>query len=249
VTGSVAHIWRHPIKAHGREPLGTVRLTDGTTIPWDRTWAVAHAEARLDGAGWYPCQNFLRAAKAPGLMALSASLDEAKEIVTLHHPALGVLTFRPDEEPGRFLEWVAPLVPADRPPPVGIVRAKDRGMTDSEFPSLSLNNHASRRALSDKAGRELSMHRFRGNIWIDGLAPWEEFDWVGRIVRVGSALLSVEERIGRCRATEVEPATGRRDTNVLGLLEEGWGHRDFGVHARVVGGGEVSVGQLVEALQ
>ena len=121
-------------------------------------------------------------------------------------------------------------------------------MTDSDFPSLSLNSHASLRALSDLAGRELSMHRFRGNIWIDGLAPWEESDWVGRIVRIGSALISVEEHIRRCRATEVEPKTGRRDTGVLCLLEKGWGHTDFGVYARVVEGGEVHVGDPVEAL-
>lgn len=47
MTARVGAIWRHPIKAHGREALGRVILTEGETIPWDRRWAVAHEQARV----------------------------------------------------------------------------------------------------------------------------------------------------------------------------------------------------------
>jgi GTP-binding protein len=50
------------------------------------------------------------------------------------------------------------------------------------------------------------------------------------------------EPIGRCRATEANPDTGRRDANTLAALEDGWGHTRFGVYAMVRKGGRVAVG-------
>jgi uncharacterized protein YcbX len=52
----------------------------------------------------------------------------------------------------------------------------------------------------------------------------------------------VRERITRCKATTVSPATGRPDADTLGALESGWGHQDFGIYAEVIEGGRVAVG-------
>ena len=249
MTPAVTDLWRHPIKAHGREALATVRLTPGASLPYDRIWAVAHANARLEGTGWSHCSNFTRGAKTPALMAMTATFDEMSETIVLSHPQLGDLTFRPNEEVGEFIEWISPIMPADRPKPMRIVRIEERGMTDTPYPSVSILNHASRRAFGQKAGRDLSMHRFRGNIWVDGLAPWEEFDWVGRSVRLGEAVLRIEEPTGRCLATAASPISGRLDTDTLGILEAGWGHTHFGVYGVVEEGGEVRPGDAVEVLR
>ncbi|HDR28164.1 MOSC domain-containing protein [Rhodovulum sp.] len=242
----LAQIWRHPVKGHGAEMLEAVRLEAGRALPWDREWAVAHEAARTDGTTWAPCANFSRGAKAPELMAIMARLDEAAEIVTLSHPARPDLTFFPDREEAALLDWVAPLMPADRAAPARIVRVPGRGMTDTDFPSVSILGLASLCALSDAVGQPLDPRRFRGNFWIEGLAPWEEFDWIGRRLRLGEAELEVCERIGRCMATSVNPETGKRDADTLGALERHWGHTDLGVYARVVTGGRVALGDQVE---
>lgn len=246
MSGQVTHIWRHPIKSHGREGLNTVQLNEGQTMPWDRTWAVAHEAAKTDGTEWAPCANFSRVAKAPSLMAITAKLDEGREEVTLSHPERPNLTFRPDTDTSAFLDWVGPLMPADRAASSRIVRVPGRGMTDAPYPSISLNSFSSLRALSQKLGQDLSPLRFRGNIWMDGLGPWEEFEWVGKKLRIGSAVLEVVERTERCMATTADPETGKRNADTLGALESGWGHRDFGVYATVIEAGTVSVGDSVE---
>lgn len=248
MTARLAAIWRHPVKAHGREALERVRLTAGQTLPWDRTWAVAHEVAKLSGGNWVPCANFTRGAKVPALMAITAALDEAREEVTLRHPELHPLTFSPDHEPDRFLDWIAPLMPADRAAPAAIIRAAGAGFTDSPFPSISVNNAASLAALEGQLRSPLSRDRFRGNLWVEGWAPWAEFDLVGRRLRVGDAVLAVEVRIGRCLATATDPKTGFRDADTLGALEAGWGHTQFGVYATVAAGGEIAVGDPVEVL-
>ena len=111
------------------------------------------------------------------------------------------------------------------------------GLTDTDFPSVSINSRTSLSELSEVAGQDISLHRWRGNIWVEGFAPREEFTWVGKAVRIGTAELEVVETIQRCEATAADPETGRRNLATLDLLEHNWGHRDFGVYARVTGPG------------
>jgi uncharacterized protein YcbX len=176
-------------------------------------------------------------------MAVTAALDEATATVTLRHPVQGAITFRPDDPADlpRFLAWADPLVPETRPRPARIVTA-GRGMTDSAFPSVAILNTASLADLSARMGRDLSVHRWRGNLWLDGAAPWAEWDWIGREIALGSAVLRIEERITRCVATMVDPESGVTDADTLGALDAAFGHQDFGVYATVLHGGDVAIG-------
>lgn len=240
----VSHLWRHPIKGHGVEPVTEVPLRRGATMPWDRVWAIAHEAARLGAPGtWGPCANFSRGAKAPELMAIRAVVDEAAGAVTLTHPRRPAIRVNPDlaEDAARLIDWVQPLADPGRARPVRVVRA-DRGMTDSDFPSIAILNQASRRALEARMGMALAMERFRGNVWLDGPGAWDEFGWVGRVIEIGSARLRVREIITRCKATTVDPETGRVDGDTLAALQAGWGHKDFGVYAEVIDSGRVAVG-------
>ncbi len=247
----VSHLWRHPIKGHGYEALERSVLAPGSTMPGDRVWAIGHEAARIDpSAGdWAPCANFSRGAKSPQLMAIRGRLDDGTGQVTLEHPQRPTLTVDPDDagDAARLVEWVQPISDPDRARPAFVTRAPGRGMTDSDFPSIAILNGASLAALSQRIGRPLAKERFRGNIWLDGLAPWEEFEWIGRDIRIGAAVLGVRERITRCKATTVDPRTGRVDADTLGALESGWGHQDFGVYAEVIVGGAVAIGDMVVA--
>ncbi len=245
MTAEVTSLWRHPIKSHGHETVETVTLNPGQTMPGDRVWAVAHEASKADGSEWAPCANFSRGAKAPQLMAITARLTG--DTVALSHPQRPDLSFQPDTEQDAFLEWVKPLMPADRAASARIVRVPGRGMTDSDFPSVSLCNMASHRAVQQKLGKELSIRRWRGNIWFDGLPLWEESEWLGREVQIGQAVFHVRERITRCLATTANPDTGERDADTLGALNS-WNHQEFGVYAEVIRGGEIKTGDTVQVL-
>lgn len=242
MTGRLADIYRHPIKGHGREALASVRLLAGECMSWDRHWAVAHEAAKLI-AGWNPCVNFARGAKAPALMAITSSLDEATATVTLRHPERGEITFRPDDSADlpRFLEWVTPLNPPERAQPVAIVTA-GRGMTDTALPALSILSTASLADLSARMGIALSKDRWRGNLWLDGAEPWAERAWVGQHIHIGGAVLKIEERIERCSATTVDPETGRPNAPTLQALNQLLGHQEFGLYGVVVESGPIAVG-------
>jgi uncharacterized protein YcbX len=107
---------------------------------------------------------------------------------------------------------------------------------------------ASNRALGEYIGQDLSPLRWRSNFWIEGLRPFEEREWIGHEMRLGEAVLRVEEPKVRCLATTANPATGIRDTDTLKALNAMCGHQDFGVYAKVVKGGTVQVGDRLERI-
>lgn len=241
----VASLWRHPIKGHGVEPLAAVELAAGATMPWDRVWAIATeaAKVRPGDDAWAACANFARGAKSPELMAIRAEVDAAAGRVRLTHPRREPISVDPDDpaDAARLIAWVTPLTAPRRALPAFVVRGRV-GMTDSPFPSIAILNRASLGALSERLGMPLAEERFRGNVWLEGLGPFGEFDLVGRELVLGGARVAVRQPITRCVATGVDPATGVPDADTLGALEAGWGHKDFGVYAEVTAGGRVAVG-------
>lgn len=240
---SVEHIFCHPIKGVGRFALDSVLLVKGLTMLADRMWAVTHEASKFDQSApaWTPCTNFIRGAKAPELQAISITQYALGTDMVLKHPEHPPFRFNPENttEHAGFIEWLAQFVPDNRAQPKALVAAPERGMTDSPFPSISILNLASLNELSEKAGRPMAPERFRGNFWLDGVDAWEEFDWIGKTIRIGESHAIIRERIRRCVATTVDPATGMQDINTLDVLESGWGHTDFGVYAEVVKTGMV----------
>lgn len=246
--GRIAHLVRHPIKSAGFEPVVEAALTEGAAFPFDRVWAVAHAAARLtDPPTWAPKLQFLRGWGSADLMAVSCASNPARDQVTLSHPRRPTESFRPDdpEDASRLIDWLRPLWPENRPEPARVIRVPGQALTDQDQPLLSINSVSSLEDLAARMGLALSPHRFRGNIWVAGWAPWAELDMIGQEIAVGSARLRIEEPIGRCRATGANPVTGQQDADTMSALEAGYGHTDFGVFARVVSAGRVAVGDEV----
>jgi uncharacterized protein YcbX len=248
VTASLARLCRHPVKSAGYEEVAAAVLTEGCAFPFDRVWAVAHAAAKFgpEGpAGWAAKLNFLRGWGSADLMAVACVSDPAARRVTLSHPRRPTATFAPDRDGAALADWLRPLWPAVRPDPAFVVSLPGQAMTDVPDPWIAVLGLESNRALSRRLQTDLSIHRWRGNLWVEGWEPFSELDLAGREIAVGGAVLRVEARITRCRATEANPATGDFDARTLAALEEGWGHQDFGVYARVIRGGPVALGDRV----
>ena len=94
-------------------------------------------------------------------------------------------------------------------------------------------------------GKPVERLRFRANIYVEGTRAWEEFGWVDREIAIGGVRLKVIDRIGRCAATNVDPATAERDMNLPNALQRAFGHADMGVYAKVIGGGRIAVGDAL----
>ena len=67
---------------------------------------------------------------------------------------------------------------------------------------------------------------------------------IGSAARSGSAApcSRVDRKNGRCGATNVNPATGRRDLDIPGSLRAAFGHKNLGVYLIAREGGQIAVG-------
>ena len=227
-----------------------VTLEAGKALPWDRVWAVAHERSLFDHEHprWNPPGQFSRGASAPRLQQIEVFTDPLRRTLSFSHPDLIDITIDPEDDGdgNLFVQWITPITLGAKFLPARFVRAPGQAMTDTDFPSISLINLASHRALEGRLGRKLSPLRWRGNLLIDGLAPWEEFDLIGKTLNLGGARLEIVEPITRCRMTEANPETGRRDADTLAALRESFGHQDCGVYARVLEGGPIREGDTIE---
>ena len=251
MSARLAHIFRHPIKSIGFEEIRSASLTEGRVLPFDRLWALSHEAASFEGAltEWAPKRNFVRGVAAPGLMAIAARTLEDGTI-ELTHPELWHLRLDPESpaDQAKLIEWLRPLWPANRPAPRAMERVAGLSLTDMREPYVSILSLSSLAALSAAAGRALSPHRFRGNLWVEGWESAAERDLIGRRLRVGEAELEVAMPITRCRATCANPETGREDHDTLATLTGLWGNTHFGVYATVVKTGDIGRGDSVEVL-
>lgn len=251
MTARLAHIHRHPIKSHGREALASVTVAAGQSLPWDRHWAVTHLASKWqpDDPRWMACANFILGSTIPALMAINATLEEAAGRITLTHPARDPLSFCPDVpgDQATFLAWVTPLL-GDERQATALVKAPGRGMTDTDYPSVSIINLASNADLGLHLHADLSPLRWRGNLWVDGWDPWAEQALIGRDLRIGEVVLRVMEPIQRCKATTANPVTGLCDVDTLAGLRSHTGAQNFGVYAQVHTGGTLRPGDQIEVL-
>ena len=163
------------------------------------------------------------------LMRLTAAWDPARETLAIGFPD-GTTTEAPADRlgdahvtdfdgkpvPGRFVEGpVAEAVSAFAGMSLRLVRADVEG-DGPDVHRLSLMGLASVEDLGGRHGRpDLDPLRFRMNLELDGLAPFEEEAWAGRFVRAGSAVIRVLGQVPRCVATTRDPATGEKDFDTL----------------------------------
>jgi hypothetical protein len=123
---------------------------------------------------------------------------------------------------------------------------------DDESGRVTLHGHGSLQTLSDALGTEVGELRFRSNIAVDGLAPWEEQRWVGRKVRIGSVEFDVVKPKTRCLATHANPKTGERDLPILTTLTQKLGQEKptFAVAMHPTsGGGQIHLHDQVTLLR
>lgn len=121
--------------------------------------------------------------------------------------------------------------------------------------AVTIVSDASVRTLAQTMGLAFDGRRFRMTLTITGAAPFEEEEWSGRLIDVGSCRLRVEGSVPRCAVVTHDPATGKHDHPVLRQIAarpQSVGpdgvhvKAPFGVYASVERPGVVAIGHRVQ---
>ena len=248
----VTALYRYPVKGLSAEPLPALTLARASGLAFDREYALALGTTEFDPQNPEPLDKgfFLMLRSNEVLAALSTRFDPESGQLTVIRDGEAVLTEDLTSETGReavedfFEAYVGPAAKG-RP---RLVRAAGHKFTDGSVISpafmraVSLINLASVRALEERTGQPIHPLRFRANIYVDGLEPWAEMDWVDREVTIGSLRLRGLARTPRCAAVDVNPETAARDTNLPKALKRNFGHVDLGIYLEVLADGAIAVG-------
>lgn len=250
MTITIAHIRRYPVKGLTAETLDAVELVPGRGLPDDRRFAIALGSTPVDGPmiEWMPKTGFLSLLRHEKLAMLRARFDGETGVLAIERGGRQVARGKITEPIGRAMieEFFDAYMGAEaRGRPRLVEAAPDSVLSDQSTAVVSLINLASVRDLERVTGAPVDPVRFRGNLYVEGAEPWAEFGWVGGEIAVGGVRLAVEQPIGRCQATNVDPETGARDLNLPTDLKRGFGHTNMGVFAAVAAGGPVAVGDPV----
>ncbi|MEO0429592.1 MAG: MOSC N-terminal beta barrel domain-containing protein [Pseudomonadota bacterium] len=248
----LAEIWRHPVKGVSAERVAEVALAAGAPFPNDRRWAIAHGGSAFDAAvpEWVPRRNFVVQAHTPQLARTEARYDDAAGQLSLSHPDHGSVTLAPGTVEGdeALTAWIAEIAGERQPGPYRMASLPDgQHLSDMVQNYVSILSLSSLRALGEHLGHPMQVRRFRGNLWLEGLGPWQEEEWIGREIAIGDVRFRVDEPIGRCRATEASPVSGDYDIATVAGLRKTRGHTEFGIYATVIEGGSLAEGAAVSA--
>ena len=238
---TVRQICRYPVRGLNAETLDTITLTPGVGLPDDRRFAIAY------GLGTGAKRGYFALVEEERLAQLRVAYDADGPTLTISRQGRQVVSGNPTDQTGRMLlnQFFAGFLAGSPRGTPSVQELDEAERAASRECPVSLINLASVRDLERVARQPVDPRRFRGNILIDGLAPWAEFGWIGREIRIGGTRLKVVERTQRCAATSVNPDTAERDMNVPLTLRKGFGHMDMGVYAEVVDGGTVKTGDAV----
>jgi uncharacterized protein YcbX len=248
----IDHIYRYPVKGLSPEALEQTSVATAGAIPWDRAFALAQGDAPFDPASpaWIHKTNFMCLMANARIAALRSHFDTHDKMLTILAPNGTSISASPLSAAGRaeLTAWLTMFLGDEARGQPSFHHIPGYVFGDQRSPVVSLLNLASLADFEAKQAAPRDKMRFRANIYFSGAPAWAENEWVGREIMVGGALLRVTKRTVRCPATQVNPATAERDANPVLELKALYGHSDLGVHAEVIEGGAMALGDAVVVL-
>ena len=114
--------------------------------------------------------------------------------------------------------------------------------------SVSLLNIQSINDFQKKTDKKIEISRFRGNLCIDGIKPWVEREWIGKIIKISNVSFKVEKNIPRCVAINLKPTTDDNSLNLLQSLRKIYNHFEMGIYLTPLDDGKINLGDKLEMI-
>lgn len=252
----ISALYRYPVKGLSAQPLTRVAVKPEAGFPKDRFYAFS--KGTLSPSDYEeaprPKTDFLMLLLYERLARLDAKFDDDGDD-SLSLRANGELLFggsltqaadidRLEQAMGAYMRDKIPGQPK-------LLRIEGRQFTDvaviseAMMRAVSIINLKSVRTLEEAVGLPIDPLRFRANIYFEGDRAWEEFDWIGKTVRIGPASAVGILRTKRCGATNVNPVTSERDRNLPAALVRAFNHSDMGIYVEMKDSAQIAVGDVI----
>ena len=252
---SVLQIWRYPVKSLQGESLNSTEVTD--VIPGDRGWGIIDNQTGL----------LLSAKRVPRLLEGQARIIRDHCVLTIDRNECSSEDEKINE---KLSDWLERPVTLSRPN-TGEIRNIEIEWDDGtaeilkdpdvfEFStapgwffdsssSLNLIGSATLDFLEKRVGTGSGdVRRFRPNLLVKTEKPFEENDWVGKDLRIGTAEVFVKKRTDRCIVITREIGEFSASRSTLRFLSEHH-DREAGISMNPTQPGVICTGDVVEVIE
>ena len=193
-------ITRYPLKGFAGERLNKASTHRFKTLQGDRQHALQYGERNpLKQEGWRPKKFFVQSVHTD--LCSQIRVDWTSEIVHFDYHGAALAIDRDPLDGDTLTQWIHSLSPDLGQLTLDTLAT---GFTDEREAYVSLLNRSTVTAIAEATDTSNHAERYRGNLLIDGVHPFEELSWVGRTLQIGKATFEVVEPIVRCRATECD---------------------------------------------
>ena len=137
-------------------------------------------------------------------------------------------------------ELLIKLEPKIKPPIFLLKNIENPFFDTTPNNSISLINLNSVKDFSKKINTEIEIERFRGNIYIDKMNPWDEMKLIGKNIKINNCNFQVLGAITRCSATNLRPNTDNNTINLPLTLKKIYGHINMGIYLKPLNDGIIN---------
>jgi uncharacterized protein YcbX len=245
----IASLYRYPVKGLSPQPLPSVALGIGQTLPADRRYAIENGPSGFDPAApaWLPKSHYLMLIRNERLAGLQTHFDDDTHLLTIREH--GQMAVRGDLETpeGRAAieAFFAANFASELKGPPKVLSGGGHSFSDVAKKVVSIINLGSVAAIENMIGLPVHPLRFRANLYVSGWPAWHEFELLDRTLAIGEVRLRIVKRIVRCAAVNVDPESAARDLDIPPTLMRRLGHGDCGIYAEVIAGGSIGVGDAI----
>jgi len=218
-TGELTGINLHPVKSCRRVEVAEATVS-ACGLEGDREWQVFSDEGKVLTQRLHPRMALVQPELIPGGLRLSAPGHPTIEVARPAHADRQVRALLGDRvQAGDGGDEAARWFSAVTGTPCRLVALCDPGarrlrlvpnqpVSFADATPVLVANEASRRDLERRAAEPFGMDRFRANLVVDGMAPWEEDTWAR--FSIGAAQLEAIIPVPRCTMPQVDQDTAER---------------------------------------
>ena len=248
-SAKVVDLFRYPVKGLSADAMEAVTLNAGETIAWDRAFAIENGSHNFDpqAPAHFSKTKFLMLMRNERLAQLKTVFDDKTTRLTISDKSGELFSgdLRSKQGASDLEAFFAVFMKDDLRGPPRLVHAPGFSHSDARYNLLSIINLATLREVEKLIGAPIDPLRFRANVYVDDIEPWEDHSWLGKNIQIGSATFKGFHKIPRCPATNVNLENATRDMDIPKALQNAYGHVDLGLYVEVTKAGAFKRGDTI----
>ena len=231
----IKQLFYSPVKSLSFSPINKLEILNNVGIKFDRNFAFTRDldDNKINHLMQNPLDrkiiNFLSLKHFPELNMYNFDFNNGFLYLKKNNNIILITDIKNEAEINILCEKMQELIPKIKR--IRLLQDPINPFFDT-MPSktISLINLNSIRDFEKKLSKKIEFQRFRGNIYVDGLNPWDERNLINKTLIINNLKFKVTKEIPRCVATNIRPNSSEINLSIPISLKQFYNHINLGVY-------------------